>query len=499
MNTISRYKKRLTNIKMTPCKVKFNKSNLGSILRKLKCCVRVKRLNLIRYHHRIIRIKKCGVNVNFRPCRNFIKEEWRRKNALECSEILEKLVAESMQREKMMLEAKGKVRKTRTTMMFNHIHDDIRPSTPQEFFLNNFKLMPSKYKVQSKKKEEDEVSEESIVSFPSDETDISSRNGFSEPERKQSCESFPSSETDTISENSLAESRKEPYKIQLFPAKSFYKTSNIVERISETQETKECEEKEEENLVPLRPRRKLIDFKQTPERKKKFMKPMKVDVHRLSVCVETPSGSQDLISCPDCQRTFVKPGHLRKHLKRVHKKTTEEDESDEESVVFSDTPDSIFCEPCKIPFSTLASLRKHESIHHNVDIEQESPMKEQRQCSECSKQFLCSASLKRHILTDHRGFKSKCPRCGEMVARLDNHIATVHESSLSPCPHCSILLGPAHLSRHIKTVHFRYRHRCVLCDRFISNVHAHNKSMHKNSHKDPNCLKFSGPHSSKLN
>ena len=479
MNSISRFKKRMKDAKMTPCKVTFNRNNLRTMLSKLQCCVRVKRLNLIRHHHRIVRIKKCGVKVNFRPCRNFMKEEWRRKNALECSEILEQLVAESMQREKMMLEAKGKLRKTRTTMMFNNIHDDIRPSTPQEFFLNNFKLMPSKYKIQSKKIDDDEGSEQSV-------------------------EPFPSKDTDTSSENSSEEHKNEPYKIQLFPARSFYKSSkscqaNIVEHISERENSKECEEKEEENLVPLRSRRKLIDLKQTPERKKKYMKPMAVNVQRLSLDLEMTNGSQDLISCPECQRTFVKPGHLRKHLKRVHKKITEEDDSDEESVVFSDTPDTIFCEPCKIPFSTLASLRKHESIHHKVDIDNESPMKEQRQCGECSKQFLCSASLKRHILTEHRGFKSKCPRCGESVARLDNHIATVHEVSLSPCPYCSILLGPAHLSRHIKTVHFRYRHRCVLCDRFISNVHAHNKSMHKNSHKDPSCLKFSGPHSSKLN
>ena len=59
-----------------------------------------------------------------------------------------------------------------------------------------------------------------------------------------------------------------------------------VDRNQERENPKECEEKEEENLVPLRSRRKLIDLKQTPERKKKYMKPMAVNVQRLSLDLE---------------------------------------------------------------------------------------------------------------------------------------------------------------------------------------------------------------------
>jgi len=85
--------------------------------------------------------------------------------------------------------------------------------------------MPSKYKIQSKKIDDDEGSEQSV-------------------------EPFPSKDTDTSSENSSEEHKNEPYKIQLFPARSFCKSSkscqaNIVEHISERENQKECEEREE--------------------------------------------------------------------------------------------------------------------------------------------------------------------------------------------------------------------------------------------------------------
>ena len=82
------------------------------------------------------------------------------------------------------------------------------------------------------------------------------------------------------------------------------------------------------------------------------------------------------------------------------------------------------------------------------------------------------------------------------MSRLDNHMATVHES-LAPCPHCSILLVPAHIPRHVRTVHLRFRQRCVLCDRFISNVYKHWVCVHKvdhTDHSDCSCVTYSGPH-----
>ena len=217
-----------------------------------------------------------------------------------------------------------------------------------------------------------------------------------------------------------------------------------------------------------------------------------------SVCGGSSVALADLLECPLCPRTFVKYGHLRKHIQRLH--STSEDPPDCKSVLdLSSGPSEHNCERCGIPFSTAASLNKHEAIHHPQLLEPllVSPSKTERRCGDCSKSFQSQASLKRHILTEHRGFKSPCPRCGVSVARLDNHIATVHGGVLSPCPVCSVRLQPAHLPRHINAVHLGLRTRCVLCDKFISNLHKHLRSLHgvhHTDHSDCSCIIYLGPH-----
>ena len=188
----------------------------------------------------------------------------------------------------------------------------------------------------------------------------------------------------------------------------------------------------------------------------------------------------DLFECSLCPRTFVKQGHLKRHVRRIHRDSVNEEDR---------SPSELICQICDIPFSNKTNLRRHEDAHQTGVL---SSSKVLSRCSDCQKQFQSQASLKRHILTEHRGFKNVCPWCGLNVARLDNHVAAVHHNNLSPCPVCSLMIAPAHLTRHIKAVHLGYRQRCVLCDKFFSNLHKHVKNLHGADHTDRQI--FLGPY-----
>jgi len=212
------------------------------------------------------------------------------------------------------------------------------------------------------------------------------------------------------------------------------------------------------------------------------------------------------IECRECGRTFSKSGHLLIHMNVVHM-------SPEKYVnpVLKDPDIKVknMCDLCQQTFATPASLRRHIRLHDRVLIksEQDSHTKMNNEklysCPTCDKSYVAKPSLKRHILTEHKGFKSKCDLCGLAVARLDNHMKLVHADTLSPCPTCAKLLAPSSLARHVRTVHMGCLTRCVECDKFVSNVHKHMAHEHeqaqlskKEGHKDHSrcdCVFFNGP------
>ena len=204
-----------------------------------------------------------------------------------------------------------------------------------------------------------------------------------------------------------------------------------------------------------------------------------------------------------CRKKFVKSGHLVKHMQLVHKSPVKFI-----NPVLRDPHLKVknLCDLCQQSFATPASLRRHIKLHDMVFVKSEhhSPSKLDGcfSCTECGKKYVAKPSLKRHILTEHRGFKSTCNLCGLSFARLDNHMALVHEDNLSPCPICSKLVAPPGLARHIRTVHMGCLVRCVECDRFVSNIHKHMLGSHpmacqaKDDHSDHlncDCVFYLGP------
>jgi len=212
------------------------------------------------------------------------------------------------------------------------------------------------------------------------------------------------------------------------------------------------------------------------------------------------------LKCLECRRSFVKSGHLVKHMKVLHNSPSK---FVNPVLVDPDFDLKNLCDLCQKSFATPASLRRHLKLHDLVIVksEQNSPSKADffYSCKECDKKYLTKPSLKRHILTDHRGFKSTCNICGMSVARLDNHMALVHQDQLSSCLICNKLLAPPCLARHVRTVHMGCLIRCVECDRFVSNIHKHMAGSHllayqirnegHSDHRDCDCVFYLGPSS----
>ena len=419
------------------------------ILGRMRCKVNLKRLNLARHHHKLFKLKRCDISVSSSFCSEYI----RNYNAKHISEILSKLINESMLREKMLEYAKIKQKKTRTNLFFYSAEETRKPETPQEFFLQNFHLKP-KYLLHKNES-------------PDDEIDSLKKSRISSSCTKSS-DMQPSRMTSTVDEVSQS----------ILSHNVFNASTKDIEAKREPKEYHE-----EESLVPVRAKRMFFfDSKQplcSPNHS--FVKSSEVKIKKLSVKGDY-NRSQDLVECSD-----VKVGNLWGHRRHVN---------EVREFAGSNALTHNFCHPCRLPFSTELSFRRHESICHKKEklMDLETILK--NQCSECSKEFQSPASLKRHIRTSHQGHQTECPQCGLWVSRLDNHMATVHQVVTASCPYCSVILVPAHLPRHVRSVHLGHRQRCVLCDRFMSNIHKHQRSVHMVTHTDHSncdCKLFLGP------
>ena len=481
------------------CCVRLRKLDVTS-LRCFDCHVRVKRLNIVQYHQRILWIKRSEVRISYAPIRLFKQQE----RARMMKEMLEKLVHERELRDQLRKQQyKSKSINTRSSLMFNEAKDIESPETPQECFLQNFNLMPRWARAASIEPKRSNCSEhagDSDAVTSAGDAEMCSESSSSEPPPDDIMKQYPEFHI----------SNKSP-SLELERADSSQSSREDSEKtITETRLEKRKfegfvneEDVEEEDLIPLRFKIKLMNEKRELPGPENNSRTMRVNLKKLSDkkyqrhVSPQKTVHQELEQCPECPRSFVKIGHLKKHINRVHKLIIDSEDvvSDDEELNLSSSAE-FQCVSCNIPLSTESSLKKHEAFFHNKIINLVS--RDTRECGECSKQFQCQASLKRHINTQHRGLKSKSVVCGELVARLDNHMASVHINISSPCPRCSAPLAPGHLSRYIKTVHLGYRHRqCSL--RHIHLQRSQNKSYQRvndTDHHHCSCQDYQGPNSS---
>eukprot|EP00092_Neocalanus_flemingeri_P015619 GFUD01016907.1.p1 GENE.GFUD01016907.1~~GFUD01016907.1.p1 ORF type:complete len:876 (+),score=244.14 GFUD01016907.1:57-2684(+) len=127
---------------------------------------------------------------------------------------------------------------------------------------------------------------------------------------------------------------------------------------------------------------------------------------------------------------------------------------------------SLPCFICGKSFSQKSLLSKHIKSHK---------ANEGHECPKCSKRFVASRDLKKHVDIVHfnkgEEYKKECPICHARVQQLKTHIRFIHRNEgknteyNGVCPHCDKTFSNDYkVKRHIETVHEGVKHwQCTIC------------------------------------
>jgi len=181
-----------------------------------------------------------------------------------------------------------------------------------------------------------------------------------------------------------------------------------------------------------------------PDCDQQFANKTTLNIHRLKVHV---AGLQNL-PCPQCGQQAT---DLTAHMRRQH------------------NVEGIVCPHCANIFSKKCTLNRHiEQVHLNIQIHKPAT------CPQCNKIFSKKGHLDRHIKIIHKGikdFSDPCPYCGKVFttrASLEPHIAMVHEGVRKKCEICNKVLSD--LNKHMRTVHGTYRRRAKIPKELIGEI-----------------------------
>lgn len=184
--------------------------------------------------------------------------------------------------------------------------------------------------------------------------------------------------------------------------------------------------------------------KKCPDCDQQFATKTTLNIHRLKVHV---AGLKNM-PCPQCNQEC---NDLTSHMRRFH------------------NVDGIVCPHCANIFSKKCTLNRHiEQVHLNIQIHKPAT------CPECNKVFSKKGHLDRHIKIIHQGIKDysdPCPYCGKVFttrASLEPHIAMVHEGVRKKCSICNKVLSD--LNKHMRTVHGTYRRKAKIPKELIGEM-----------------------------
>jgi len=184
--------------------------------------------------------------------------------------------------------------------------------------------------------------------------------------------------------------------------------------------------------------------KKCPDCDQQFATKTTLNIHRLKVHV---AGLKNM-PCPQCNQEC---SDLTSHMRRFH------------------NVDGIVCPHCANIFSKKCTLNRHiEQVHLNIQIHKPAT------CPECNKVFSKKGHLDRHIKIIHQGIKDysdPCPYCGKVFttrASLEPHIAMVHEGVRKKCSICNKVLSD--LNKHMRTVHGTYRRKAKIPKELIGEM-----------------------------
>ena len=136
--------------------------------------------------------------------------------------------------------------------------------------------------------------------------------------------------------------------------------------------------------------------------------------------------------CHLCNKSFLKPAHLRAHVQMHMGAKTHP------------------CDVCDKRFTSLYALKSHLTNIHGIG--------EKPNCHLCQKTFYNKSLVKKHILEHHqKDSRLECKQCGQFYLRkdnLENHIQSVHGPEKHPCKLCSKSYAcKERLQDHLRTSH----------------------------------------------
>ena len=172
--------------------------------------------------------------------------------------------------------------------------------------------------------------------------------------------------------------------------------------------------------------------------------------------VEEHSKEIESLRCKVCGKGFSSKKKLKKHIDKVHNKSS-----------LTSHLKSLKCNVCDKCFSQKHNLKRHQdTVHKGIK-----PFS----CDQCEKSFGQKSSLKRHIDSIHK-LKHKCDECDSSFgSKRDRniHIDAIHKK-IKPfkCDECnSIFSMKGNLTKHIDDAKKTKAFRCEVHERSSSTNH----------------------------
>ena len=106
-----------------------------------------------------------------------------------------------------------------------------------------------------------------------------------------------------------------------------------------------------------------------------------------------PSTEEQLFKCSFCDRAWSNRFHLKRHMRKMHSEVVSKRQMEEPVAKVKVKTEKLFqCQTCRIRFSTMSSLNRHEKVHGG-----DKPYA----CILCDYKTAHMSNLQRHTLIVH--------------------------------------------------------------------------------------------------